>query len=828
MKTGVYFIILFSLVLGAGQVFSQQTEVFDKERLLQMAQAGILARLTPEEVRQKIKEAGLTEEEAIRLARERNIDLEKYLRVEVGAKATLEETRQAVAEITPISPRPPAAPPTQFVLPEFSTRVPGLQPFGYSIFQNVPTAFEPIVNVPTPPTYVLGPGDELVLNVWGETQLNYTLTVARDGYILIPDVGKIQVAGLTIEALKRVLLDRMSAVYQSLARGGPRATSYLDVSIGKLRTIQVFVLGEARLPGGYSLSGLATAFTALYYAGGPNVNGTLRQITLIRDNKTIAVIDFYEFALSGKREQDLRLQEGDVLFIGQAGKRVAITGNVPRPAIYELKPQESFHDLLRMAGGLRVDAYIKRVHIERIIPFSQRQQYQKDILDIDLRFNSFEELMNCKEQLEGGDVVTVFSINQERENSVSISGNVWKPGTYELTPDMTIRDLIAKADGLREDTFLERGTILRTRHTDLKKEIIPFVVSRALESDPENNIKLQRLDQVTIYQERMFYPQNPVTIDGAVRNPGIYPRAERMTVSDLIILAGGLLDGADLSRIEVARLDTAAKDKISEVIHVSLPKEFWRVTNPHHDLVLRDYDRVSVRMKPEFSEPRIVRVTGEALYPGIYAIREEGERLSDLIKRFGGFKSTAYLPGVRLVRHPGIAGVPARNPSVAETALIDSLGRPLPIPPRLASSEMPIDIERVLRNPNSISNVVLQAGDELIIPRDPGVVYVQGQVNTPSSVPYREGASLRYYIRQAGGYTRNADKGNIVVILPNGKKWEPSGFFLGSDPEILSGSTIIVPTRLPERDTTLPLLREIASIALSGVTMAYIVWQVTK
>jgi protein involved in polysaccharide export with SLBB domain len=824
-----YSVILLFLgcVCAVTPAFSQQGEVLDKEKFLQMAQAGILARLTPEQVRQRIKEAGLTEEEAIRLARERNIDLEKYLRAEVGAKATLEETKRAVAEITPPSPRPPAPSPEEFVLPEFKVRAPKLQPFGYAIFQRAPSLFEPIVNIPTPPSYILGPGDEIVLNVWGETQLSYTLTVARDGYIVISDVGKVQVAGLSVEAVKRVLLDRMSSVYASLARGSARARSYLDVSIGKLRTIQVFVLGEARLPGGYSLSGLATAFTALYYAGGPNVNGTLREIQLVRDNKPVAVLDFYEFALSGKREQDLRLQEGDVLFIGPAGKRVAVMGNVMRPAIYELKPNETVGDLLQMVGGLRADAYTKRIHIERIVPFSERRKYDKDILDIDLTFDSFEELMSCRDRLESGDVVSVFGVNEERENLVTIAGNVWKPGAYELSPEMSVKDLIHRADGLREDTFLERGTIIRTRQTDLKKEIVPFILRQALEGDAGQNVQLQRLDTVIVYHDSVFRPTHPVTIDGAVRKPGIYARAEGMTASDLIILAGGLQEGADAAHIEVARIDSTRMDRIAQIFRVSLPREYWKARNPD-DFVLQDLDHVSVRLKPEYSKPKAVTVSGEAMYPGVYAIRWEGERLSDLIRRFGGFRSTAYLPGVRLIRSPGAGGIPARSPSVAETTLIDSLGRPLPIYPRLASSEVPIDIARILKNENSVDNVALQPGDELVIPRDPGVIYVQGHVNTPSSVPYREGGSLKYYIQQAGGYTSNADEGSTVVILPNGRKWEPSGFFLAPDPEILSGSTIIVPIKLPEENRTLPLLKEITSITLSAVTMAYIVWQVTK
>lgn len=819
--------IVFLCFLGVSSVVSQQSEVFDKEKFLEMAQQGILLRMDPKELREKIKSAGLSEEEAIQMARERNIDLAKYLQAEAAAKTTLKESKEEVAQKKAPTGQAPAAPLSQFVLPELSGRAPGLQPFAYSIFQRGPSTFEPIINVPTPPNYVLGPGDEIVVNVWGETQLTYTLTVARDGYVIIPDAGKIQVANLTIDALKRRLLERMTAIYASLARGNQSATSFLDVSIGKLRTMQIFVLGEAHLPGGYSLSGLATAFTALYYAGGPNSNGTLRQIKIHRDNSAVATIDFYEFALYGKREQDLRLQEGDVLFIGQAGKRIAITGAIPRPAIYELKPGETLSDLIQMAGGLRVDAYVKRVHIERLIPFHERSKYNRDILDIDLAFSTSGELLNCAEPLESADLVTIFSISSELQNRVSISGNVLKGGSFELTPGMAVKDLVLRADGLREDTFLERATILRTRQSDLKKEIVPFHLGMAMKGDSLNNIILQRLDAVTIYNEGMFRPTHSVTLDGAVRSPGTFARTEKMTVEELIIMAGGVVEGADLGLIEVARIDTTKKEKIADIYRVSLPAEYWKAHNPD-SFVLQDFDHVSVRAKPEYSTQRSVNVTGEVLYPGVYAIKEEGDRLSDLIKRFGGFKTTAYLPGVHLIRSPGTGGVPVRSPSIAESALIDSLGRPLAVPLRLAGSELAIDIRRVLRDPEHEDNLILQPGDQLVVPRDPGVVYVQGQVNTPASVPFEDGKSLKHYIRQAGGYTRNADEDNLVVILPNGKKWERSGFFLFPDPEILSGSTVIVPLKLPEKDRTLPLLKEWASITLSAATMAFIVWQVAK
>jgi protein involved in polysaccharide export with SLBB domain len=828
VKKYIRVVLLFTVpILLVHQVIhAQEQDVFDKERFLQLLQSGILLRLNPEEIKRKIAEAGLTEQEAVRLAKERQIDLEKYLGAEATTQATLSERRQPAMDVSPHSPSPPATP-ISLVLPEFAGRASGVEPFGFAIFRQAPTLFEPIVNVPTPPNYVLGPGDEIVLNVWGETQLNYTLTVARDGYILIPDVGKIQVAGYAIDQLKKILLQRMSAVYASLANGSPRATSFLDISIGKLRTIQLFVLGEARLPGGYSLSGLATAFTALYYAGGPNVNGSLRNIKLQRLGKTAATIDFYDFVLYGQREQDQRLQEGDILFIEPAGKRVAVVGNVKRPAIYELKPNERLGDLIRMAGGLRDDAYFRRVHVERIIPFAQRAAYKKDILDIDLTFRSQEELTSSTYELESSDVVYVLGIGNEKENRVQISGNVWKPGVFELSNGMTVRDLIQRADGVKENTFFERASILRTREQDLKKEIVPFNLARALEGDPVHNLPLQRLDEVFVYNDEMFRPTHTVTIQGAVRNPGTYRRTEGMTLVDLIVLAGGVQERADLQKIEVARIDTTRIDKTADIYHVALPNEYWKANNPHN-MTLQDFDLVTVRWKPEYSELRTVAVSGEVMFPGVYALREEGERISDLLQRCGGLKPTAYKPGIRLIRTPGTGGIPARSPSIAESAITDSLGRPLPIPPRLAGNEISIEIDRVLMNPKVPDNLILEAGDELIVPKDPSVVYVQGQVNTPSSIPYKKGARLSYYLKQAGGLTRNADDDNIVVILPNGKKWEPSGFFLIPDPEILSGSTIIVPFKKMEKQETLPYIKELASILASSVTFVYIVWQITR
>lgn len=822
-------IILAFFLLRVNQIgISQIDEQLSKEKLIELAKSGQLSTFSPTQLRSKIAQLGISESEIIQYAREKNIDLEQDFKQEAAAKATIEQAKITDLERqilqTQIAPRSKI-----IAIPAFSNRkgADTLAPYGFDIFRLAPNTFEPLANVPTPASYQIGAADEIIVNVWGQTQLSYQLTVSRDGYVLIPNVGMVQVAGLTVQQTKQKLLMQMSQVYEGLRGGASDANTFLDVSLGRLKTIQVFVMGEVQQPGGYLLSGFATAFTALYYAGGPNLNGSLRKLQIIRDSKTIGEADFYEFALYGKKTGDIRLQDGDVLFIPPAGKRVAIEGRVFRNAIYELKPNDNLANLIVMAGGLTFDAYTKRIHIERIIPFEQRNDYGKDVLDIDIDFISKDELMQSNFILEDGDVVSVFSINRERENLVTLNGNVWKPGRYAITNDMRVKDLILKADSLRENTFIDRATIVRTRLEDKKKEVIPFNLGLALGGDEYNNIKLQRLDVVTIYNKDFFKPPQYVVINGAVRNPGRYERTEGMTIADLIIAAGGTQIGADLLRIDVARLDTTTEKKIAEVIHTSLPENYWTVERSQ-DIVLEDFDIVSIRMKPEFKKTKTVIVKGEAKFPGVYAIQFEGERLSNLIKRFGGFKETAYLEGIRFYRSTDVGGVDLKNISQTISPELDTVGKSQITPMRLAQEDVPIDIAEVLKKPGCQRDLILEDSDEIIIPRDPGVVYVQGQVQLPSSVPYRKGASLNYYLKQAGGVTENGDKSNAVVVLPNRQKWEPSGFFLLPDSEILSGSTIMVPLKMKATSNTLQILREWASISLSTATVGVLIWQVLK
>jgi len=796
----VYVTLLLSIFwLSVG--FSQE----DKEKIIQQAQQGILLKLTPEQIRAKLQQLGITEEEAIKRARERNVNLEQFLQQTTGGEIKTTQAPQISLPPTPGVPVLPmrldtmAFPKEEIAVPTaFKDRAiaKDLKPFGYDIFQVGVTMFEPNVNVPIPPGYVLGPGDEILLNVWGDTQLSYQLAVSRDGYILIPNVGQVAVNGLTLDGLKRKLIDRMSMVYSSLRRGEPRATTFLDVSMGKLRTIQVFILGEVRRPGSYTLAGMATAFTALYYSGGPTAEGSLRDIRVMRETQTAGTIDFYDFALKGDKSKDVRLQDGDIVFVRFAGRRVALAGNVHKPAIYELKESERLADLIQLAGNLRHDADFKRVHVERIVPFEQRSQYERTILDIDVSFGSVGELQRSLFEMSDGDVVQVFGIRGELENRVTISGNVRKPGVYEYRAGMKVADLMMKADSLLEDTFGERGNILRTL-PDLKKELIAFNVKGAIDGDPSANLGLQRLDEVTVFKETYFKPPHTVTISGAVRKPATFPRTERLTLTDLLVLAGGVTEQAELTQVKVSRMDTLSETKYSVVYDEVLPTDYWHASS-RDPFYLEDFDHVEVLTNPRYTFQQFIQLKGEVRYPGLYAVRYEGESLVDIVKRAGGFKETAYLEGARFYRTVNNAQV-----------------------------QVPINLKRAFADLSSLDNPKVYGGDILDVPINKNVVVVTGEVYFPSGVLYKKGASLSYYLRQAGGPTQNAEASAAVVTLPNGSKWEP-GWFIFPDPEILPGSYVSVPTKKEEKTETLQIIRDWALILMNTAAITIAIVQITK
>jgi len=758
--------------------------------------------MSQDDIDKKLKELGMSREEAIRRARENGISVEDYLgRFQAFTAPTDTSTQQMGAPSlvrSRVSPFDTLR--TRKIGPilGFSNRLGAdslLQPFGYDVFQYPASTFEPLQNVATSATYVLGPGDELAISVWGETKLSYQLAVNREGSLVIPEVGPVSANGQTIQQFKERLVRRMTAAYSGLKNGAPNATTFLDISVGKLRGIQVFVLGEVTKPGGYTVSSMSTAFHAIYLAGGPTVNGSLRDIQIRRTGESPIQIDLYDYLIFGDKSKDVRLQDGDVVFVKPVKKRVAVVGRILRPAIYEIKDKESLGDLINLAGGLMFDSYFDHVHVERIIPFDQRRQYKKNILDIDLEFRSVRELRISPSVLEDGDIMRIQKISDLPENRVSIHGNVRQPGVYQWKEGMRMKDLILLADSLQRNTFSERGTLFRML-PNLRREIFSFNPRLALVGVEPDNMPLQNEDSVLVYKESQFFPTQNVQISGAVRKPGTYTRFEKMTVADLVILAGGITESASLIGWEVARMDTTKIGTFSEIFKFGVDKEYWN-NKEASSFLLRDLDQVNIPFEPKYTLQKSVTVSGYVMYPGMYTIKLEQDRVFDMIQRAGGLKPGYYLEGSRLIRKENGAGL------------------------------VPINFLRVQSDPNSADNIIVADGDSIHIASKDNVVYVRGEVFVPSAVVYKKEARLGYYIKQAGGYKEEADAGRTVVSLPNGMKWE-EGWFIFPDPDILGGSTVYVPRKIEKEDKTLPVLRDMATILASLAAITIAIVQVTK
>jgi protein involved in polysaccharide export with SLBB domain len=706
-----------------------------------------------------------------------------------------------------------------------------LKAFGYDIFNYSPTTFQPSVNIPVPNSYVIGPGDEIVISLWGETQLVYNLTVAQDGSIYIPDVGLVYVSGLTMKGVREKLLSVLSKSYSSLnvsAKGG--AKTHLDVTTGRLRSVKVYVLGEVNTPGGYTIPALSTAFTALYYSGGPTINGSLRDVQVIRGGKVVSTIDIYDYLVRGDQSGDIGLQDGDVLFVPPVGERVAIGGEIFRPGVYELKKGEQLKDLLAYAGGPNFNTYFQDVYIDRIAPFDQRKNYQNSVLTVDLNFKTYEEFKNSNYPLQDGDFVIIKTLPLRIQNRVAITGDIKLPGSYELTQGMTIRDLVLKADSVFPDAFLGKALLVRTDPAG-RQSMRNFNLEEALKGNPENNLTLENLDSVKVYPDSMFNPERYVEIFGQVRKPGKYKAYSGMTPSDLIALAGGLTDSATTQNLEIARLDTTNETVYAHKFTENLPKDYWN-SDRSTEIALKNYDKVFVQMDPLKRYPKNVYIEGEVKYPGAYAILSNSEKLSDFIKRAGGFKPTAYPEGMYVNRiNPIFSEFETDTSKLSDTTIArlssGSVYNRAAIINRF-SNRIPIAWGDIEDDSTSIYNISLEPGDSLVIPRNLNEIYVLGAVGIPSTVPYKEGASLDYYINQAGGYAENAFEGNEIVIQPNGKKWEKGSWPFGHNDEILSGATIIVPTKVETRSDVWPTIRDILTVVSSSAVLVLTIKNLNK
>jgi len=670
-----------------------------------------------------------------------------------------------------------------------SDSINGLPVFGMDYFNGSRPDFAPDVNRPTPVNYVVGPGDQLVINVYGNSVVDWNLTVTPDGYILLPGMGKVYVGGKTIEQATVMIKDRLRAHNYAVGNGTDVA-----VSLANIRSIKVFINGEVQNPGTYTLSSLSTVFTALYKCGGPNLNGSLRAIKVYRDNTLLARVDAYDFIFHGDKAGDVLLRDGDIIQVPTYQVRVSIKGEIKRPAYYEMMPGESLKDLILFAGGFTSDAYTAQI---KAIQLTGEQKRMKDI-----DASGFESFVPLK-----GDQYIVDKVLDRFENRVSISGSVFRPGDYELTDGLTLYDLIKKANGLKEDAYAERGYITRL-NPDNTTRIIPFNVKEAASGSAEA-IPLQREDIVTIPSLFDLRESYTVNIRGKVRNPGTFPYSDNMTVEDLILSAGGFAEGANTDRVIIARRvkdsDRRTKDaKLAEVIEMNIDPHL-SISGKKHKL--DPFDIVSVYSLPGYVKPGFVQIEGEVMFPGNYPITRKDERISDLIKEAGGFTAYAYLDGASLKRPNTFdtkgeqekARLKREQFAQNQQAITgDSvLARQVLIDSAIDNSYVGINLSNIMKHPGKYYDLYLQDGDLITVPGLQQTVKVSGAVLSPISMVYSDRGFIDY-IHRSGGFASNALRRKAYVVYANGSQAGTKNFlFFRSYPPIKPGAEIFVPEKQP-------------------------------
>ncbi|HEX5435632.1 MAG TPA: SLBB domain-containing protein [Gemmatimonadaceae bacterium] len=682
----------------------------------------------------------------------------------------------------------------------------GFAIFGLDMFKRNTSQFEPNLAGPVDSSYQLGPGDELVLILTGDVEAAYTLDITREGFIVIPQVGQLYVANLTLGQLNNLLYTRLGKVYSGVKRGA-RATTHFAVSVARLRTNQVFVVGDVTQPGSYQISSAGTALTALYAAGGPTENGSLRRVLIRRGGRVVDSLDVYGYLLHGDASHDVRLQSGDVVFVPVHGPRVRVVGEIIRPATYELAPGESLQALIQDAGGYTPAASHRRVQIERIVPPAKRVAAGHDRIVMDISSEQLGGADDPPVALAAGDVVRVFPIAERVRNRINVTGDVWSPGSEGFTSGMHLSDALKSAGGVRPDVYA--GEVLITRLLPDSSRVQLRATLRDSTGAVLNDPELHEDDQIHVFSVAEFRPRRYVTITGAVQKSGRVPYRDGMTLRDLVLLAGGLDEGAYLNDAEIARLpENRAGGVTATTIKVPLDSSYLfergasgkflgppglpAPAGPAPEVPLKPYDNVLILHQPNWELQRTVAVTGEVKFPGRYALLRKGARLADVIKRAGGFTGSAYPEGVVFYRHN------------------KGLGR------------IGVDLPAIMRDPQFRDDLILQDGDSIYIPAFTGVVTVTGAVNSPVAVAYVPGQDLDGYVRAAGGPAENANMARAYVRQPSGKVQSVRRRRLWPDwvPKPKPGSVVNVPAKTPgEKSTLLANLGVFAQLAGSLVAI---------
>ena len=696
----------------------------------------------------------------------------------------------------------------------------GRKVFGRDIFNNKDLTFEPAMNIATPQNYVLGPGDAVSVDVYGASQKTFDCTVSPDGQIVIEGFGPIQVGGLSVAAAKARIRSTLGSRYSS---------SRISLSLGQTRTISVNVMGEVKVPGTYTLSAFSTVFHALYMAGGTNDLGTLRNIKIYRRNHLISVCDIYDYILNGKMTGNVRLNDGDVITVGPYDCLVNITGKVKRPMYYEMKKNESVGTLLKYAGGFTGDAYTKAVRVNRK---TGREYAVFNVEEFDM--SSFH--------VADGDSVSVDSILPRYHNTVEIKGAVFRPGMYQLGDGInSVRTLIQHAEGLTEDAFTNRAVMHRMKD-DRTLKVIPVDVKGIMNGDAAD-IPLKENDVLFIPTRQTAMTERTITIQGEVQYPGIYKYAENETLEDFVLQAGGLKETASTVKVDVSRRvvtpHALTTDSIIARNYTFALKDGF-VIDGEQGFVLQPFDQVYVRKNPSYSVQQNVTIEGEAQFPGTYTLSKRNARLTDLLKAAGGITDIAYIKGARLERQAN-ADEKARmeaaykmqqeqlQQQLLQLAASSQNSNIMQIGSEAKKSQLEkfqvpnsypvgIELDKAISNPQSDANIVLRAGDRLILPRYTATVKINGAVMYPNVVSFQKGKGAHYYINAAGGYAQNARKSGAYIIYMNGMVAKAK-----SGAKVEPGCEIVVPSKITRKMSiaeTMSLGTGMASIAAMIATIA--------
>lgn len=757
-------------LMQRGVNITQIRRVRDKyERQIQNKGMGVVADQAVEKANSRMRTANGEKRKAAQAKSQTStlIQQENNLRTEIEDD---EQTAEFQRELSAILPTDTIALYRQLMAERKTKKV-----FGRDIFNNKKLTFEPNMNIATPGDYRLGPGDAVIIDIYGASQKSNQYTVSPDGDVTIEGFGPVQVSGLTVAQANARLRQTLGSRYQS---------SKVRLTVGQTKTIMVNVMGEVRMPGTYTLSAFSTVFNALYMAGGPNDIGTLRDIKIFRANRLIAHVDVYDYILNGKAS-NIHLTDNDVIVVGPYDCLVNITGKVKRPMYYEMKKSESVGTLLKYAGSFTGDAYTRSV---RLIRKTGREYSVYNVGEFDM--NSFH--------IADGDSITVDSILNRYENMVEVKGAVFRPGKYQVGGEITsVRSLLEHAEGVTEQAFTAHAVMHRMR-ADRSLEVIPVDIDGIMEGRVAD-IALQKNDILFVPTRQELMQEQTLTLHGEVHYPGIYRYAANMTIEDLILQAGGLNDQASMVKVDVARRIRDPKalttdSIISQTYTLALKDGF--VIDGQPGFRLMPYDEVYVRRSPGFTTPQNVYVEGQVMFAGTYTLARKNERISDVIRKAGGVTDLAYVSGARLLRRTSEA---ERAKMRAVTRILAAQGAnsdSINVALLQLADTYPVGIElgEALKHPGGDADLVLREGDQLIIPEYNGTVKISGDVMFPNTVVYEKGKRFSYYIDQAGGFGQRAKKSRTIIVYMNGTVGR-----VAHNAKVRPGCEIVVPSK-PRRN----------------------------